>query len=96
MSKKITKRQYTKQMTELQAELDAVTTEWETKSDFLYQNSKTLSRDEINTINDELNALQDKEFELKDAIKWLQYDWDHRNWTAAEWNMHELVFQNID
>lgn len=87
---KITKRTYTKQMTELTA----------LKADFNIAiafrlaaiGDRQVSIDEADSIND----MHDKVSELEQMIKDLEGRWQTRNWSGSDWNTHSLIAQNID
>ena len=82
---KITKREYTKQMTDLtfrKATLDAmiakiIDTGWVEKYD-------------------KLNGMHDRSYRLEQAIKDLDRTWQRRNWTAGDYASYALIAQNID
>jgi hypothetical protein len=42
------------------------------------------------------NALYDAQYEVDEEIADLDRAWDTRNWTAADWNLRELIANNVD
>lgn len=82
---KLTKREYTKQMTDLttrKASVDRmiakiIDTNWTEKFD-------------------KLNKMHDRSAALAQQIKDLEDRWERRNWTGGDYNTHALIVQNID
>jgi hypothetical protein len=78
----ITKREYNKRM----ADLERRAADNSTKQKELIASEQY----------DGLRALYDEEYEIRDAIKGLQGEWDTRKWTASDWNSWDLITSNID
>ena len=45
---------------------------------------------------EEVNDLHDEIYEIKQEIKFLDQNWDRRNWTRADYSLHDLITSNID
>jgi hypothetical protein len=78
----ITKREYNKRMADLERRA----------ADNSAQQESLLASKQY----EKLNATYDEEYDIRDAIKDLQWEWDTRKWTGADWNSWDLIRQNID
>lgn len=88
--KKLTKREYTKQMNEL----TSLKADFELAIAIRIANigDRKVSIEEGDSIND----MHDKVADLERDIRHLESRWDTRNWTAGEWASYDLITSNID
>lgn len=89
---RITKREYTKQMTDLTFRRN-VTANYLNK---VIDNSQSIGRIVTDDEVAKINRLHDKVADLDQQIKDLDDRWNTRNWTASDWARHALVTSNID
>jgi len=82
MTTKLTKRQYTKMRSELEAKIIGI-------------QSQTNDSEATRT-SEEWDALYDAEYNLEQEIKDLDHKYQTRNWTTADWSSYDLVCRNID
>ena len=91
MTVKITKRQYTLEMTRLTDKRTELLKEEELLT-ARYDACEDLSEAEYNRFDEITDAVYD----LSQEINRLEDRWTTRNWTAAEWNSYDLMAANID
>jgi Skp family chaperone for outer membrane proteins len=88
--KKLTKKEYRKEVARITAEIESVKTEMVSiEAKFEADNAEQAD-------GDKWNSLSDKVWELEQELKFLEQRWSRRNWTAADYALNELVTQNID
>lgn len=83
--KKLTKREYTKQMNALIAH-----------KEIIEKNIALIIDNELTHLYDGLNAAHDKVYEIQQMIEQLDFAYRTRNWNSQDWALQSLIAQNID
>jgi hypothetical protein len=89
---KLTKREYTKQMTDLTTRRNITANYLNKIIDNIQYIGRVVTEEEVTKIN----RLHDKVAEFDQAMRDLDRRWETRNWTAGDWSSHALVAANID
>lgn len=89
---KLTKREYTKQMSDLTFRRNVTANYVQKLIDNIENLNRPLTDEEVTKIN----RLHDKVYDLEQEMHGLERRWDTRNWTAGDWASYELVAANID
>ena len=90
--KKLTKREYTKQMDVLVFQ-KGVAAGYVQK---LIDNIENLNRPLTIEEGDKINALHDKVYDLQQKIEQLDFAFSTRNWNSSDWTLRDLITSNID
>jgi len=97
---KITKREYNTKKVEIEAKILDINKKltallkWSDTLD--YYNLPENTRQKLIKVGDYWNGLHYKRYELEQELRFLEDEWDKRNWTGSDWNSWDLITSNID
>ncbi len=80
--KKLTKKAY-------QARMDAI-------AESMLKLGQVLAMLEAAGQYDSMNVIHDASWKLGEDTRSLEFEWNTRNWTSADWTSYSLVASNID
>lgn len=100
MKKKMTKREYNKELTILEAKLAEVRAELEKEKlvirELIATGANCDNSIELVKAGEKANKLVDKKCEITEAIQVLEIAYSRRDWSYCDYVLNELVGLNID